>query len=188
MNSYQGNDGERPSRTIFPKRAANIGWKRICNKLALSLTYSYDNLDRISCASVLTSGGQPLTNAAQGSYSYDMALAAGHALSEITSAGIATYFAGYDAAGDMTCRALNIATCTSGPNTGQVLTCNPLRQLIAWQTNSGSMPETGAYASDGSGLNDVATDHLGTPVATLNLDKGMAQAQGKGLRWRTSAR
>ena len=197
-------------------------------------TYSYNNLDEITSASVVNGSGSPIAGAAQGTYTYDTNQAAGHVhgLSSVGS-GSTGYSAGYDAAGEQICRALNSTTCTSANNTGQVLTYNPLQDLIGWQNTPSSPTATGAYADDGSGqrvwqqdsstsgstttttsivyvlgidqitttaitsqqakttdqrtyalpgggfalrdasgLNDLSSDLLGTPTATLNLSGG----------------
>jgi RHS repeat-associated protein len=65
--------------------------------------------------------------------------------------GSTSYSAAYDAAGDMTCRAVGATTCTGGSPTGQVLGYDGLRQLISWQNASTSPTATEAYAYDGSG-------------------------------------
>ena len=97
--------------------------------------------------------GNPLANTAQGSYSYNTANAAEHrhAVSSVGS-GSTSYSAAYDAAGDMTCRAVGSLLCTTtGSPTGQVLGYDALRRLISWQ-NARSLPTaTAAYAYDGEG-------------------------------------
>ena len=143
------------------------------------------------------------------------------------------YSAAYDAAGELTCRAVGASTCTNATPTGQALGYDALRRLISWQDATTSPTATGAYAYDGSGsrvwqqdtstsggvtttttttyilgiaeitsvqigqaatttaatrfyplaggvsalrdatgLSYVASDQLGTPIATLNLDTG----------------
>ncbi|HKV85888.1 MAG TPA: hypothetical protein VJN88_15150, partial [Ktedonobacterales bacterium] len=89
----------------------------------------------------------PLTTA-QGNYAYNTANASGHLHAVSSVSGSETYSAGYDAAGDMTCRAVGSLSCTTnGTPTGQLLGYDPLRRLIAWQNATTSA----TYAYDGAG-------------------------------------
>jgi RHS repeat-associated protein len=138
-------------------------------------SYTYDNLDRITSASVLTGSGAALAGAAQGSYSYNTANAAGHlhALSTVGS-GSTGYSAAYDAAGDMTCRAVGSSTCaTVGSPTGQVLGYDALRRLVSWASDgSGNPASTGQYAYDGEGSRvwQQATNTVGSTTTTTSIE------------------
>jgi len=112
-------------------------------------TYAYDTFDRLTSASVLNGSGIALPGAAQGTYTYS---ASGHlhAVSAVGS-GATGYSAAYDAAGELTCRAVGASTCTNATPTGQALGYDALRRLISWQDASTTPTATGAYAYDGSG-------------------------------------
>jgi RHS repeat-associated protein len=97
-------------------------------------TFGYDAMDR------LTSG--PL-----GAYTYgDPAHL--HAATGIGS----TYSASYDAAGNMTCRAVTAGTsCAAGSQTGARPSYDNEGQLIAWQSPAGSPASSTADLYDGAG-------------------------------------
>ena len=95
----------------------------------------------------------PLANTAQGNFSYNTANAAGHlhAVSSVGS-GSTSYSATYDAAGNMTCRAIGSLSCTTtGSPTGQLLGYDALRRLISWQNATTSPTATSAFRSPSPG-------------------------------------
>jgi RHS repeat-associated protein len=107
-----------------------------------SATYSYDNLGRISSASVLDGSGASLAGAAQGTYTYDATHV--HGVSSVGT-GATGYAASYDAAGNETCRAVGVTTCGAG---NEQLGYDALGELLTWQNASGASEQ---YAYDGSG-------------------------------------
>lgn len=136
-------------------------------------SYTYDNLGRIRSASVLNGSGAVLPGAAQGSFFYNGGTAAGHlhALNSVGS-GATGYSAGYDAAGDMTCRAVGANTCASAPTSGQMLGYDALRRLLSWQNASTSPTQTGSYAYDGRGervWQQATNTSGGTTTATTTV-------------------
>jgi RHS repeat-associated protein len=108
-------------------------------------SYSYDTLGRISSASVLNGSGGSLAGVAQGSYTYDATHV--HGVASVGS-GATGYAASYDAAGNLTCRAVGATSCGSG---NEQLTYDPLGRLLTWQNAATSPTASEQDAYDGSG-------------------------------------
>jgi RHS repeat-associated protein len=106
-----------------------------------------------------------LTSGPNGSYTYGNS-SQPHAVTS-TSNG---YSAAYDAAGNMTCRALTNATTCSGTQTGQQLSYDAEGRLSSWQNQQSSPTSTANYLYDGAG-NRVAmqTTQGGTTTLTAYI-------------------
>jgi RHS repeat-associated protein len=87
-----------------------------------------------------------LTSGPSGSYTYGDSTHP-HAVTS-TSNG---YSAAYDAAGNLTCRALNSSTTCSGTQTGQQLSYDAEGRLSSWQSQPSSPTSTANYLYDGAG-------------------------------------
>jgi RHS repeat-associated protein len=87
-----------------------------------------------------------LTNGPLGAYSYGGQIQPHGAYAIGTS-----YTAGYDGAGNMTCRSVTSATTCSGTQTGAQLAYNNQGQLSNWQDKPGTPNMTGAFLYDGQG-------------------------------------
>jgi RHS repeat-associated protein len=152
--------------------------------------FCYDDMNRLtwagstgtpSCGQSLTPGN--LTQAQyQQSYSYDTLWRmtqgpngstyqygdANHQ-DAVTQAG--GYTAAYDAAGDMTCRALTSSTTCSGASpTGQVLTWDVERNLIGWQSQASGAQQYlwNAYTGNGDRIWQQVTNNS-TTTTTIYL-------------------
>jgi RHS repeat-associated protein len=97
-------------------------------------TFGYDTLNR------LTNGP------AGGNYLYQDV----NHLDAITGAGTG-YTAGYDLAGDMSCRAPTSSLTCGGTSTGQQMNYDQLRRMTSWQNQKTAPTNSALYAYDGEG-------------------------------------
>lgn len=104
-----------------------------------------------------------LTSGPNGGYTYGDSSHA-HAVTA-TSSG---YSAAYDAAGNMTCRALTSATTCNGTQTGQQLSYDSEGRLSSWQNQPSSPTSTANYLYDGAG-NRVAMPTTVNGTTTLTV-------------------
>jgi RHS repeat-associated protein len=114
-------------------------------------TYSYDAANRI-------------TSSPLGGYTYG---SSAH-VDAATAIVIQGWTAAYDAAGNMTCRAITNATTCSGSPTGNALSYDNEGNLASWQNTPSSPATTNTFLYDGSGnrVEQVSATSAGTTTTT----------------------